>query len=130
MRYNNKGLCSAYMSWGEHEEGEPDATCHLKCIWIVGTGTIGWLVGFVPCPKQQLGFFHPADSGIAGVGQALLEDSVEQDSFSVFGLGEDGLLLRRNKSVILEALNYPCCLLTYPLEMMSFYEVCVLFILP
>lgn len=26
---------------GEHEEGEPDATCHLKRIWIVSTGITG-----------------------------------------------------------------------------------------
>lgn len=59
-------------------------------------------------------FFHPGYSGIAGVGQALLGDSLEQDSFGVSGLGEEGLLLRRKKSVILEALNYPCYLFTHP----------------
>ena len=115
---------------GALEEGEPAVTCRLKCIWIVSTGTIGWLAGFLPCAKQLLGFCHLGNSGIAGVGQGLLGASVGQDSFRVFGLGEEGLLLRRNKSVILEAMNYPCCLLTRPLEMMSFYEVCVSFILP
>lgn len=117
MRQNNRRLCSAHMGWGEHGECEPDTTCHLKCIWVVSTGTIRWLAGFLPYPKLPLGFFfffHPGYSGIAGVGQALLGDSLEQDSFGVSGLGEEGLLLRRKKSVILEALNYPCYLFTHP----------------
>ena len=61
-------LQSAYTGWGEREEGEPKAICHLKCIWIVSTGTIRWLVGFLPYPEQQLGFVsYPGDSGVAGL---------------------------------------------------------------
>lgn len=50
---NYRVLHSAYVGWGGQEGDEPNALLHLKHVWIVGTGAIKLLVGFISCPHSN-----------------------------------------------------------------------------